>query len=306
MKIIFIRNPWAGRGRSQPLINELNKQNPLPGWDVSIRVTEGPGDGARIAKQAASECDVVGIIGGDGTIHEVANGLMPNPRPIVVVPCGTGNDYASLIKCPVDIGQLSRVLEKGEGAQLDVLDMGNRYCINSAGLGFEGLVNQRSHHIKVVKGSLLYLLAVFQTLSKLRCPYFCVTTSDGVRIEGDKLLVSIGNGNRAGGAFYLTPDAAPDDGLIDLCIIDAMNWSKVLSLLPKSFSGGHVSRPEVQMLRTSSLAIETDPAFPMHVDGELVENAPASFTVELLPRALPVLCELHDKNVLSQPLEKII
>ena len=254
----------------------------------------------------AQDADVLGVIGGDGTVHEVVNGLMPTPIPIVIFPTGTGNDYASMIRCPANIRELSRILERGYGARLDVLAMGDRFCINSAGLGFEGMVNQRSHGIKRIKGSLLYLLAVFQTLSSLSCPSFKIVTSEGEHIEGEKLLVSIGNGNRTGGAFYLTPEASPDDGLMDVCVIEAMSWFHVLRLLPRSFSGGHITRPEVRMLRAAWLTVETSPGYPMHIDGELIESTPSPLSVKVLHRTLPVLCERPDRNVLSHELEKIL
>jgi YegS/Rv2252/BmrU family lipid kinase len=288
------------------MIDEIRKGSSALDWNVSIETTSGPGDGVELARRASRDADVVGIIGGDGTVHEVVTGLMPTPTPIVILPAGTGNDYASLIRCPTDIEGLSRFLTKGYGARLDVLEFGSRFCVNTAGLGFEGQVNQRSHKIKRIQGAPLYLLAVFKTLSSLKCPSFTIVTPDGERFEGDKLLVSIGNGNRTGGAFYLTPDARPDDGLIDVCIIDAMSWFRVVRLLPKSFSGKHKLRPEVRMLRVPSLNIETDPEFPMHIDGELIESAPSNLHIRVLPRILPVLCDQLDKSALSHPLEKII
>jgi len=306
MKLAFIANPWAGRGRDQSIADTLRGKSPVPGWDVSVDMTTGPGDGTRLARRLSHDADVIGVIGGDGTIHEVVNGLMPSPKPIVIFPVGTGNDYASLFRCPTDIEHLSLILNRGLAARLDVLAVGDRFCVNSAGLGFEGMVNKRSHNIKIVKGSLLYLLAVFKTLSSLQCPPFKIEAPEGVEIEGEKLLVSIGNGNRTGGAFYLTPDAAPDDGLIDLCIIDEMSWFRVIRLLPKSFSGRHTQEPEVRMLRVSSLTIDTSSDFPMHVDGELVESSPSRLVVEVLPRVLPVLCEASNKSCLLHPLEKVI
>jgi len=306
MKLTLIANPWAGRGKAQALIDEIRSGSSALDCEVSIEITPGPGGGVELARKAARDADVIGVVGGDGSIHEVVNGLMPNPKPIVILPAGTGNDYASMIRCPTNIHQLSNVLTNGYGARLDVIEFGSRFCINTAGLGFEGQVNQRSHGITKIHGAPLYLLAVFKTLSSLKCQSFTLVTPDGERIEGDKLLVSIGNGNRTGGAFYLTPDARPDDGLIDVCVVVAMNWFRVIRLLPKSFSGKHTLQPEVRMLRVPSLNIETDPEFPMHIDGELVKSAPANLHIRVLPRTLPVLCEQNDKNVLSHPLEKII
>jgi diacylglycerol kinase (ATP) len=306
VKLAIIANPWAGRGRARSIIDEFRSGPSLSDWDVSIDETRAPGDGVRLAERLAREADVLGIIGGDGTIHEAVNGLMPDPIPIVILPAGTGNDYASLIRCPTGVQEMSEVLGVGYGATLDVLDFGDRFCLNSAGLGFEGLVNRRSHNIRRIPGPLLYLTAVFQTLARLECPRFKITTPETQEIEGEKLLVSIGNGNRTGGAFYLTPDAVPDDGLIDVCVVNAMSWPRVVRLLPMSFSGKHVTRPEVRMMRVKSLAIETSPDFPMHIDGELIESAPRRLTITVRHRVLPVLCKQHQQNRLLHPLQPIL
>lgn len=306
MKLTIIANSWADRGRARSAIENIRRgANALHG-QVSIEITDGPGDGVRLAREMARHSDVIGIIGGDGTIHEVVNGLMPNPIPIFIIPAGSGNDYASLVRCPSDIESLSDILSKGVGARLDVLDFGRRYCINTAGLGFEGQVNRRSHAISRIKGPLLYLTAVFQTLSSLDCPHFRIVTADGTVVEGDKLLVSIGNGNRTGGAFHLTPDAVPDDGLIDVCVVDAMHWTRVVRLLPMSIRGTHVTKPGVRMLRVESLTIETNPAYPMHIDGELLEHAPEKLEIKVRPRVLPVLCDHHRDGGLQHPLEKLL
>ncbi|MDH3216508.1 MAG: diacylglycerol kinase family lipid kinase [Candidatus Krumholzibacteria bacterium] len=306
MKVAIIANPRAGRGRAQSLINALHEDSSSLHCDISIEPTRGPGDGSRLARELSKSADVIGIVGGDGTVHEVVNGLMPNPIPIVIFPAGTGNDYASLFRCPKNIKELAAILKNGQGARVDVLDLGDQFCVNCVGMGFEGLVNRRSREIKRIRGSLLYLVAVFKTLSSLACPRFKISTPDGVRIEGEKLLVSIGNGNRTGGAFYLTPNAVPDDGLVDVCLVDAMNWLRVLRLLPLSLRGSHVKRPEVRIVRAASLEIETDPEFPMHVDGETVDCSPERLTITVRPRVLPVLCDAPAANRLSRPREKLI
>lgn len=291
MRLHVIGNRHAGRGRGAKLIDAFCARAAGEDIEVSVEQTAGPGDGARLAREAAGRADVVGIIGGDGTVHEVVNGLMPSPVPVAILPAGTGNDFASLFGCATTPGALIETVTKGRGVRVDVLDFGDRYCVNSAGLGFEGQVNRHSHGIRGIHGPPLYLFAVFKALSSLACPHFKLTPADGPEISGRRLMVSIGNGNRTGGAFHLTPDARPDDGLIDVCVVDAMKWPRVLGLLPGTFRGRHVRRPQVQMLRTTGLTVETEGEYPMHVDGELVEVTPPVLRVSVRGRVLPVLCE---------------
>ncbi len=306
MKVRVIGNPQAGRGRGRNLIEAFRAQAPTPGVDVSVALTRCPGDGVRLARELAGGADVVGIIGGDGTVHEVVNGLMPHPVPIAILPCGTGNDFASLFDCPQNPRGFADVLRNRRGARVDVLDFGDRFCVNSAGLGFEGQVNQRSHGIRGIHGPPLYLVAVFKTLSSLACPYYELTLADGERIDGERLMVSIGNGNRTGGSFHLTPDACPDDGLIDVCIVDPMRWPQVVAMLPGTFRGRHVRRSEVRMLRTERLTIETKGEHPMHIDGELIEITPPVLEITVRKRVLPVLCGTRSPNPLRHNLEVLL
>ncbi len=306
MKLRVIANPQAGRGRGQKLIDAFLEYRSVLGMDVSIALTRAPGDGVQLARELGPDADVVGIIGGDGTVHEVVNGLMPDPRPIVILPSGTGNDFASLFDCPGTPRELASRVRHGIGARVDVLDFGDRFCVNSAGLGFEGQVNQRSHAIRGIHGPPLYLAAVFKTLSSLACPNFTLTFADDTTIDGPKLLVSIGNGNRTGGAFHLTPGASPDDGLIDVCIVEAMRWPSAIRLLPGTFRGRHVHRPAVRMLQTESLTVETAGEHPMHVDGELIEVTPSPLQISVRKRVLPVLCGERTPSPLRHGVDKIL
>jgi len=306
MKIGVVANAHANRGRAHGRIARLRDRFRALGFDVSVELTRAPGDGARIGAELAGEVDVIGIIGGDGTIHEVINGMMPAPRPTFILASGTGNDYASLVRGPRGIEDVVAILERGEGARLDVLDLGDRFCVNSAGIGFEGEANRQSHRIRRLKGPLLYLVAVFKALSAMSHPDYRITAPGIEPIDGKFLMISIGNGNRTGGTFHLTPDAYPDDGLIDVCLVDPVSKPRLVTLLPTTFSGKHVRAREVRMLRVPSLTIEASAAYAMHVDGEFVPDAPLRLDIRVLPRAMPVLCMKDGANQLAHPMEKLI
>ncbi len=245
------------------------------------------------------------VVGGDGTVHEVVNGIMPRRIPIAVLPTGSGNDLASLVDCPKTPHELARAVEDGWAAELDLIDFGDRYCVNSAGLGFEGLVNRFSHGFARVGGRARYALALAKALKTVRCPNFNIVTSRGDEIKGQKLLVSIGNGHRTGGAFYLTPRAFPDDGLIDVCIVEPMSRVKLMWILPRALNGSHARRREVRMLRVESLTVEAAEPYPMHVDGEYVESGPERREIAIRPAALQVLCRRSSRNKLVSELRRV-
>jgi diacylglycerol kinase family enzyme len=193
------------------------------------------------------------------------------------------------VAAPRSPQQLVETIHRGLAVRADVVAFDGRYAINSLGLGFEGIVNRYSQSMTRLRGTALYLAAVFKALSNLRCPNFELHTAEGRRIAGPHLMISIGNGVRTGGGFYLTPEACADDGLLDLCVVAPLGRARVLALLPKSLRGGHVGHPAVTMLRSERIAVTSEPGLPMHADGELIDPAPARMTLTVLPRTLRVL-----------------
>jgi diacylglycerol kinase (ATP) len=274
--------------------------------DASILWTQGPGHAIEIAREAARNSDAVCAVGGDGTVSEVVNGLMPDPVPIVVVPTGSGNDFASMVSSPRTGSELEAVLSDGVGRRLDVIDCGDRYCANSIGIGFEALVTYHSLAIRHLRGLPLYLLAVVKALASYESFEFTLTFDDARTVAGDFLLVSAANGPRAGGGFYLNPDASPDDGQIDVCITARMSRARMLSILPRTLRGAHVGHRGIQMVRAARVRIAAQTPFPIHIDGEYLGRRGEPLSLSVIPRSLPVLCKKNDAASGAAPLEKLL
>jgi diacylglycerol kinase (ATP) len=158
------------------------------------------GHAADLARSAATTSQVICAFGGDGTVSEVVNGLMPRPVPMVVVPTGSGNDFASLMKCPRTPEELAQVIADGMGTRFDVIDCGDRYCANSIGIGFEALVTYHSLSITKLRGLPLYLLAVFKALRSPGSIHYRLAVDGREAATGEFLLISVGNGPRAAAA----------------------------------------------------------------------------------------------------------
>jgi YegS/Rv2252/BmrU family lipid kinase len=304
MRVTYIANPRAGRGRTDAFLTRH-------GGDIEERVlwTEAPGHGVELARQARAESDVVCAVGGDGTVHEVVNGLMPDPVPFVVMPAGSGNDFAGMFPFPRTPAELDAVLTAGMGARIDVLECGERYCVNSSGLGFEAAVTRESLSITRLRGLPLYLTAAMRALASFDCPPMTLELADGEKIEGERLMVSVGNGVSAGGGFHLTPDALPDDGLIDLCVVARIGRARVLRLLPGAIKGRHTGAAPVTMRRTQSVTISAERPFHVHVDGEYLGETRGPMHFRVIPRCLPVLFRSTAADAaprLSHSVEKIL
>ena len=307
MLVSFIANPTAGRGRTRTAVERYAR---AVRGDTQFLWTQGPGHARELARQAAAASDVVCAVGGDGTVSEVVNGLMPRPVPLVVVPSGSGNDFASLIECPRTPEELAEIVARGSGYHLDVLDCGDRYCANSIGIGFEALVTYHSLSIRRVRGLALYLLAVGKALAQYESNRFTLelfgSRNGDRRVEGEFLLVSIGNGPRAGGGFYINPRALADDGHLDVCTADRMPRLRMLSLLPSTIRGRHTGKRGVTIHTATRVRITAHNPFPIHIDGEYLGRRDTPLDVNVLPHALPVLSRTGGKVRLMHKMEQLL
>jgi len=252
---------------------------------------------------SAATTSAVVAIGGDGTIQEVANGIVGTEKTMGIIPAGSGNDLIKSLGIPsstaaaVDIilAREERSIDLGsvrcsadEDNDLSSDRQGERYFVNGIGVGFDASVAARTQEIPWLTGTLLYLAAVFQTLGKYQAPVFHVTM-DGEAFDSQNLLFAVGNGRCAGGGFYLTPEALVDDGLLDVCSIRAASVRRILTLMPKAMSGKHGQAEEVKFFRTKSLHLHSSTPFYVHADGEVVGRSVRSVAVSIEPKALRVL-----------------
>lgn len=303
MRITLIANPRAGRGRTHAFLTRYHERL---GGDAELLWTNSTGHATELARRARENSDVVCAIGGDGTVHEVVNGLMPDPVPFVVIPVGSGNDFAGMFDFPRTPDEFARVVADGNGLHLDVLACGDHVVVNSIGLGFEALVTRKSLSIRGLRGLPLYIGAAMRALVSYDCPPMTIRLDGEEVIEGERLLVSICNGVSAGGGFRLAPEALPDDGQVDLCIVERMTRRRILRLLPSAIAGGHTGAAGVTMRRTSEVTVESARPFHAHFDGEYRGELAEPLHVRVLHRRLPVLCGPRSRVATSQTLSKIL
>lgn len=288
MEAVYIVNPRSGRGRGARIAASLPALLESLGLTGRILVTSRPGEATALAREASREAEVVVAVGGDGTCHEVVNGLAGTKACLGVVPVGSGNDLACALGIPTDIVQALEVIRRGRRKRIDLGRFDDRWFANSLGLGFEAQVTIESRKITRLRGFAIYLAALVMAFRRFHCPDLVIRTDETV-YEGRRLLVCVGNGPRVGGGFRLTPNALPDDGVFDLCLVDAMPRLRVLKTLPRSIQGTHVSDPAVTMARAKRIEFRSEEGFPFHADGEVIDDRRRVLTIELVPGALEVM-----------------
>lgn len=287
MDAVFIVNPAAGRGRGAEVGGNLSAEIVARQLRAHVVWSEAPRDAVRLAREAAAEAPLVVAVGGDGTANEVVRGIAGTGAAFGLVPVGSGNDLALALGLPKDVGAALDVVAGTSSRRIDLGYFEDGWFANSLGLGFEAQVTIESRGVRRLRGFAIYLWGLAKALRHLRCPDL-VVQADGRRIEGRQLLVCVGNGPRVGGGFFLTPQADPADGWLDVCVVSALGRRDVLATLPRALKGAHVDHPSVMMFRTRSLEIESADGFPFHADGEVVDTCRKRLAIELRPAALEV------------------
>ena len=290
---LVILNPAAGRGAGRRAKDPVARAFRHEGWTVDMLETEAPGHATALAAEAArngARCVVA--VGGDGAVHEVANGLLAagSGASLAVVPVGSGNDFAKLLG--VQRHDIPRAVARIATAVEQRFDAGRalgEYFVNTLGFGFGPAVVRTRNAMPRLKGFLSYLIPVFKTFTSFRPPLFEVR-ADGRVERGNMMMVEVCNGTTAGGDYRFAPDADPADGRLDVCLIRKVGLLRFLAALPRVMRGSHVGMKEVVMVRTRKLVIRApDEPLLMHLDGELRESGVHECTVTVEPRCLTVL-----------------
>lgn len=290
-----IHNPAAGGGDHPGVEAELGS---LP--NTEVRRTERRGHASRIAGEAVREgFDAVVAAGGDGTVHEVVNGLLaeagagPVPR-LGIVPLGTGNDLARSLGIPAGVAGAREVLQGGVVRRLDVVGCTpeapgsvERYYANFALGGFAGDVSRRiDPGLRRRWGSLVYLRAALPGLARL-VRYGVEVRVDGERLAHPEVLaVVLANGRYLGHGIPIAPRAEPDDGVLDLLVIPDTSALRLAGVVARVLAGRHLASPRVVWRRAKEVVVRADPPMPFNADGEDLGSTSASFRV--LPSALRV------------------
>jgi len=263
------------------------------GWTVELLETERPGHGAALAAEAARAGAVrVVAVGGDGAVHEVANGLLAtrSRASLGVVPIGTGNDFAKLVG--VYRHSVDRAVQRLVAAMPRRFDAGRvlgEHFVNTMGFGFGPAVVRMRNAMPGLKGFLSYLVPVLRSFATFRPPLLEVR-GDGFAETGNMMMVEVCNGTTAGGSYRFAPEADPCDGQLDVCLIRRVGLPKFLTALPRVMRGTHGTMKEVALVRTRTLTIRSpDAPLLLHLDGELREPAVRECTVTVEPGCLNVL-----------------
>lgn len=297
-RFYVIVNPAAGRGAARTAWSVVRAVLQGAGAEVQMAETVGRGHATELAEAAvALGWPAVLALGGDGTVHEVANGILRasdgrarTAASLGVVPVGSGNDFALLAGLSKDPAEAARRMVSGGERRVDVGRVGERrWFTNGIGVGLDARVAVEANRNRRFRGMAIYLWALARVLRSFHAPVIRVETDEGEVIERALTLVTVGNGGRHGGGFWICPDAAIDDGLLDVCVCDGLSRPRILQFLPKVVRGTHVGASCVHMRRVRRVHITSLTPLPVHADGEILFEDAHQLEIEIEPGRLRLL-----------------
>jgi YegS/Rv2252/BmrU family lipid kinase len=285
----IIVNPQAGRGRGPQLLEQALAEK---GFDAEIVLTSRAGHGVDLAAQARRDgIDMVVAAGGDGTVHEVVNGLLQEsvaPMPVLgLVPLGSGCDYAKTFDVPHDIGAAVELLAAEKPTiEVDAGSIeyreGSRFFANIAEVGIGPECVARAIRLPRFLGPAIYGIAFVITLPLFKRREANIGM-DASSYDGQMTNLVVAIGRVFGGGMRVAPKADPADGAFDVQVQTGSKLDYVRGL-PKVYNGTHVPHPMIREERAARVTVECDPAGLIEADGEVLGHTPATFTV--LPGAL--------------------
>ena len=310
---LLIFNPIAGNGRAQahwPLVERALLE---AGVHFDVVTTSAPLEARELAQQAPQKYSQIIAVGGDGTIHEIVNGLMRASEehetiPLGIVPLGNGDDFVKMIppetpigSRPFDWNTAVQKIARGQTKLFDVgrisgdrprpgLGSGPYYFMNSFDVGFGAQSAQNLMTIPTYfKGLSAYLAAIFKTLINFPSLKLSIQLDDQAPFEQPTTITAVMNGRCLGNGFWFCPDARADDGVFDLMVSQKVGRFTILRMIPKLMRGTHVNEPIVSMYRAQRVVIESKEPMTVETDGEIPYLEAHRLEINVLHKRLRVI-----------------
>jgi diacylglycerol kinase (ATP) len=287
---VFLVNPASANGKTGKRWPKLRARAAELGLDGDVLLSERPGHLIELAREAARTHDLLVVVGGDGTLNEVVNGVAGSNVELAILPAGTGQDFGRTYGIPTRFDDAVRVALTGEPKTIDLgratFVGGERYFANVGSVGMSGAVAQRANSMsKALGGRATFYYVLAREFLRWENTEVTVTFDGGER-HGPMHDVIVANGAWHGGGMKLAPGARSDDGLFDVVLIGDISKLDFVTTSPKLYKGGHVHHPRVDVVRSAWLEVDAAEPLPVELEGEPVGTTSVRF--EIVPRALRV------------------
>jgi YegS/Rv2252/BmrU family lipid kinase len=306
---LVIYNPVAGRGRVKRHWLEVERALVDASVDFDVAITTAPLDAVSFAENAPDQYTAVIAVGGDGTVHEVVNGLLRasgegETITLGVIPLGSGDDFAKVIPPETQIGgkvfDWQVAVEKIAQGNTKLFDVGQlmsdpsdsnpQYFMNGMDIGFGAQAALNFSTVpSFLSGMAAYLAAIMKTLIDYHIPEVSIQIDDQPPFEQPTTMTVVTNGRCFGSGFWVCPDAVVDDGLLNVMVADGIGRAKILNLIPKIMKGIHTNESILKNFLAKRVVIQSGKPFVVEADGEVPYPQTTHLEVQVLKRKLRVI-----------------
>jgi diacylglycerol kinase (ATP) len=292
MKYLFILNPISGaKNRIHNIIEIIDSEMAASGYDYEFACTTRAGEARTISSAGVGEgYDIIVAAGGDGTINEVASGLVGSDSCLGIIPLGSGNGIARSLCIPLNLRRSIRHLLRSGDVLIDIGKINERFFVGICGIGFDANIGKKFQDFGI-RGPLPYFLIGFREFLLYRARDY-VLYLDDQRLAIKPLLVAIANTPQYGNRAIIAPQADPGDGILDICILPAVGLFRAMTLTSSLFRGKIDTAAEYRHFKGKEFRIVSDsgPCI-IHTDGE-PHMMPAELHIQIIEKALKV-CAGH-------------
>jgi diacylglycerol kinase (ATP) len=299
MGTVFLVNPASANGSTGRRWPQLERRAAAVGLKGDVMFSERPGHLGELACTAVEGgAERLVVVGGDGTVHEIVDGLMKaslaDLAELALLPLGTGKDFARSVRIP---SRMDAAIDVARGGRLRTIDVGRAtytteageavaYFANFAGAGISGAIARRANGTtKALGGRISFMWATLAVFSRWQ-PVEMTVEIDGEQRQARLLEALAMNGDYTAGGMWVAPEAGLDDGSFDVVLIGDFSKAEFATTFPKIYRGTHVSHAKVEIVRARELRVDAPEPLPIVVDGEQPGTTPVRF--ELVPSALRV------------------
>ena len=292
--ILLIANEKANWGSGRWKVPQVTAFLEGQGLRTCVFTTQYPGHATELAATAAAQgIDTVIVIGGDGTVNEVINGLLTSGRNDVpgigIIPAGSSNDFAKSLGIPQHLQEACEAIVRGRVREVDVGQAGPHYFCSASCLGYFAEVAAKSLEMKKLRGSLRYVIPALGVIRNMTEGWEMTVQADGKVFHGTYAVLLVANAPRFGGLTML-PGAQPDDGLLDCLLVEMVSKWEALRLIPLVYRKALEHHRKVTRFQATAISVAL--ARPTRVcnDGEMVPNVFERLEYRVIPRKLRILC----------------
>lgn len=290
--VCFILNPAADKSRSARHAEWLRTEAEKRWLRFEIVLTTADEPITELASKKSGFFDVIVACGGDGTVHQVVNGIAEKNTGFAVLPVGTGNDFAKSLNLPKDRAAILDLIWNNQFRKCDLIRFegdAEGWCVNTLGIGLDGLANHYSKSFHRFKGFIIYVLGALKASFTFRGAQFSISSTPENDLSGEYLMITVCNGKWEGGTFFIAPDADLFDGRAELVTIEKISVIKILLYLACFKNGPASWMKALTSRKISSLQIRSDRPVAVHADGEQLGTDIYYLTINVIEGALPVV-----------------